>query len=184
MAWLTNQFLIAMPSLTDSIFDRSVVLVCQHNEDGALGIVVNKLTDLYMKDILTELDLEVEDVPENDTPVYFGGPVQVERGLVLHDSSNSWAATIAVGSELGLTMSKDVLEAISEKRGPSWCIPLLGFSGWESEQLESEMQENLWLTTPADSSILFNTPIHERWHKAASLVGIDIESLSTVAGHA
>lgn len=184
MAWLTNQFLIAMPSLTDSIFDRSVVLVCQHNEDGALGIVVNKLTDLCLKDILTELDLEVDDVPENETPVYFGGPVQVERGLVLHDSSNSWAATIAVGSELGLTMSKDVLEAISEKRGPSWCIPLLGFSGWESDQLESEMQENLWLTTPADSSILFDTPIHERWHKAASLVGIDIESLSTVAGHA
>ena len=101
MAWLTNQFLIAMPSLTDSIFDRSVVLVCQHNEDGALGIVINKITDLYMKDILTELDLQVDDVPEIDTPVYFGGPVQVERGLVLHDSTNSWAATIAVGSELG-----------------------------------------------------------------------------------
>lgn len=184
MAWLTNQFLIAMPSLTDSIFDRSVVLVCQHNEDGALGIVINKLTDLYMKDILKELDLQIDNIPESDTPVYFGGPVQVERGLVLHDSNNSWAATIEVGSELGLTMSKDVLEAIAEKRGPSWCIPLLGFSGWESDQLESEMQQNLWLSSPADSSILFNTPIHERWHKAASLVGIDIESMSTIAGHA
>ncbi len=184
MDWLTNQFLVAMPSLSDSIFDRSVVLVCQHNEDGALGIVINKITELHMKDILSELDLEVDDVPEVDIPVYFGGPVQVERGLVLHDSNQSWAATIPVGSELGLTMSKDVLEAISEKRGPSWCIPLLGFSGWESEQLESEMQDNLWLSTPADSSILFDTPIHERWQRAASLVGVDIGSISTIAGHA
>ena len=184
MPWLTNQFLIAMPSITDSIFDRSVILVCQHNKEGALGIVINKLTDWSMKDILEKLDLQVDDVPEIDTPVYFGGPVQTGRGLVLHDSGNSWEATIEVGNELGLTMSKDVLEAISNNCGPSWCMPLLGFSGWESQQLESEMEQNLWLTTPADSSIIFDTPTEQRWQKAASLIGVDIESISTIAGHA
>lgn len=184
MAWLTNHFLVAMPSLTDSVFERSVVLICQHNEDGALGIVVNRTTELFLKDILKELDLQIDDVPEVILPVHFGGPVQMERGLILHDSANSWAATIPVGSNLGLTMSKDVLEAIAEHRGPQLCMPLLGFAGWESDQLEEEMQENLWLSTPADSSIIFDTPIHERWQRAASLVGVDIETLSTIAGHA
>ena len=184
MTWLTNQFLVAMPSMSDSIFQRTVVLVCMHDEDGALGIVVNRTTELFLEDVLRELDINSNGNPESKLPVYFGGPCQIERGLVLHDSSMSWESTIRVGSDFGLTTSKDVLEAISEKRGPQCYIPLLGFSGWESDQLENEMRNNVWLSTPADHSIIFDTPIHERWQRAASLVGIDIETMSTVAGNA
>ena len=184
MTWLTNNFLIAMPSLVNSIFEKTVILVCQHNEDGALGIVVNRTTELCLEDIISEVDLEATDVPEMKLPVHFGGPVQVDRGLVLHNSDNSWAATIPVGSGLSLTLSRDVLEAISENRGPELCMPLLGFAGWESKQLESEMRENVWLSTPVDSSIIFDTPIAQRWQRAASLVGVNIETLSAFAGHA
>ena len=184
MPWLTNHFLVAMPSLMDSVFEKTVTLICQHNDEGALGIVVNRTTELTLGDILGELDLQSEDVPQIKLPVHFGGPVQIERGLVLHDSGDSWAATIPVGSELGLTMSKDVLEAISENRGPRRCLPLLGFAGWESGQLEAEMLENLWLSTPADNSIIFDTPVSERWHRAASLIGVDIAMMSSEAGHA
>ena len=184
MTWLTNQFLVAMPSMSDSIFERTVVLVCMHDKDGALGIVINRITELLLEDILKELDLEPNGQPEIKLPVHFGGPCQIERGLVLHDASKSWASTIKVGEDFGLTMSRDVLEDISENRGPQFYLPVLGFSGWESEQLEAEMQNNVWLSTPADSSIIFDTPVQDRWQKAASLVGIDIATISTVAGHA
>lgn len=184
MTWLTNQFLVAMPFLTNSLFEKTVVLVCQHDKDGALGIVVNKETSLLLEDILLELNLEFEPIPSLKTPVLCGGPVQMQRGLVLHDSKNSWAATIPVGDELNLTMSKDVMEAISEDRGPELCLPLLGYSGWESQQLEEELLNNYWLSTPADNSIIFDTPIEQRWQRAASLVGIDIASMSGVTGTA
>ncbi len=155
-----------------------------HDEDGALGVVINRITELLLEDILKELDLEPTERSETKLPVHFGGPCQIERGLVLHDSSQSWASTIEIGDEFGLTMSRDVLEAISENRGPQFYLPVLGFSGWESEQLETEMQNNMWLSTPADFSIIFDTPVQERWKKAASLVGIDIATISTFAGHA
>ena len=184
MAWLTNHFLIAMPSMDDPYFERTVTLVCQHNEEGALGIVVNRATDLYLKDIFDQLEIPLTDVPEIQMPVYFGGPVQTDRGLILHDSGNDWAATIPIGKTMGLTMSRDVLEAISENRGPKHCMALLGFAGWESGQLESEMHNNLWLSVPADSSIIFNTPVSERWEKAAELVGVNVAAMSTEAGHA
>ncbi len=184
MTWLTNQFLVAMPTMSDSIFERTVVLVCMHDEDGALGVVINRITELHLEDILKELDLQPNEQPETKLPVHFGGPCQIERGLVLHDATRSWSSTIKVGNEFGLTMSRDVLEDISENRGPRFYLPVLGFSGWESEQLETEMQNNMWLSTPADFSIIFDTPVHERWQRAASLVGIDIATISTVAGHA
>ncbi len=184
MTWLTNQFLIAMPFLTDSLFEKTVVLVCQHDEDGALGIVVNKTTGLFLEDILTELNLQYESVPSLRSPVFYGGPVQMQRGLILHDSKRSWAATIPIGNHLGLTMSKDVLEDISVNRGPELCLPVLGFSGWGSQQLEQEMRDNYWLSTPVDNSIIFDTPINERWQKAASIVGIDITSMSGFTGNA
>ncbi len=184
MTWLTNQFLVAMPTISDSVFERAVVLICMHDEDGALGIVVNRVTELVLEDILNELDLDATGNPEAKLPVHFGGPCQLECGLVLHNAGQSWASTIKVGNEFCLTTSKDVLEAISENRGPEIFLPVLGFAGWESNQLEDEMQNNVWLSTPADSSIIFETPIQERWHKAASLVGIDIATISSVAGHA
>ena len=184
MTWMTNQFLIAMPALHDPYFERTVTLVCQHNEEGALGIVVNRTTDLFLKDIFDQLEIPPADVPEMKLPVHNGGPVQTDRGLILHESGDDWAATLPIGNDLGLTMSRDVLEAISEKRGPKLCMPLLGFAGWESGQLESEMQDNIWLSAPADSSIIFNTPVAERWTKAAALVGINLSTISVEAGHA
>lgn len=184
MSWLTNHFLIAMPSLLDPHFERTVTLICRHNDEGALGIVVNRTTDLRLNDIFTQLDLHPTDVPERDMPVHYGGPVQGERGLVLHDAGKDWAATISVGPTLGLTMSKDVLEAISEQRGPPRCLPLLGFAGWESGQLEQEMSQNVWLTTPVDESIIFDVPIEDRWTQAAKLVGVNISTMSSEVGHA
>jgi len=163
MTWLTNQFLVAMPSMSDSIFERSVILICMHDEDGALGVVINRMTKLLLKDILAELDIQSEECPQSKLPVHFGGPCQIERGLVLHDAGQSWSSTIEVGNDLGLTMSKDVLEAICENRGPEFCLPVLGFSGWESNQLEAELRNNVWLSTPADFSIIFDTPVQERW---------------------
>ncbi len=184
MNWLTNHFLVAMPSLSDSIFERAVVLICLHDKDGALGIVVNRITQLLLEDILGELDLKCPDGSVDRRPVHFGGPCQLESGLVLHEAGPSWSSTLQVGTEFALTTSKDVLEAISENRGPEFIMPMLGFAGWESNQLETEMQNNVWLSTPADSSIIFNTPIQDRWHKAAALVGIDISTMSPVVGHA
>lgn len=170
--------------MMDPHFEKTVTLICQHNDEGALGIVVNRVTDLHLKDIFEQLELTHNDAPELDLPVHYGGPVQIERGLILHDSGDNWAATIPVGHNLGLTMSRDVLEAISESRGPQRCIPLLGFAGWESGQLEQEMLDNVWLSAPADSSIIFDTPINDRWKTAASLVGIDPYAMSTEVGHA
>ncbi len=184
MTWLTNQFLIAMPALHDSYFERTVTLICQHNEEGALGIVVNRTTDLFLKDIFDQLEIPLADVPEMKLPVHNGGPVQTDRGLILHESRADWDATLQVGNNLGLTISPDVLEAISKKRGPKLCMPLLGFAGWERGQLESEMQNNVWLSAPADNSIIFDTPVAERWTKAAALVGINLSTISVEAGHA
>ncbi len=184
MRLLTNHFLIATPALRDSDFERTVILVCQHNEDGALGIVINRTTGLSLGDIFKELDLEVNDKLQLKMPVHYGGPVQMDRGFVLHNSGNTWEATLPIGRDFGLTMSKDVLEAMSNQQGPEFCMPLLGISGWDEGQLEEEISENLWLPVPCESSIIISTPINNRWQAAANLAGIDITSMSTIVGHA
>jgi len=183
MAWLSNQFLIAMPTMKDPFFERTVTLICQHNEEGALGVVVNVTTDLKLIDIYEQLSLDHNDAPEVTQPVHYGGPVQSRRGLILHDSGDEFSS-IQIGTTLGLTTSRDVLEAISIQRGPRNCIPVLGFAGWESGQLEDEIRQNVWLATPANNSIIFDTPVQQRWESAASLVGVDFSTLSTEVGHA
>ena len=183
MAWLSNQFLIAMPSMKDPHFEKTVTLICQHSKDGALGIVVNRATDLHLKDIYEQLELDHNDAPEVQLPVHYGGPVQSQRGLILHDSGEDFSS-IRVGTTLGLTTSRDVLEAISFQQGPRNCMAVLGFAGWESGQLEEEMRQNVWLSVQADTSIIFDTPIERRWQRAAALVGVDFSTLSTEIGHA
>ncbi len=182
-ASLANQFIVAMPSMTDPYFERTVILICQHNDDGALGVVVNQTTDLKLKDLYEHLELEHNDAPEVSQPVHYGGPCHPHRGFFLHDSGEEWVS-IQVGSILGLTPARDILEAISQNTGPQKCMPLLGFAGWASGQLESEIRNNVWLSTPADNSIIFDTPLDKRWDQAASLIGIDFSTLSTEFGEA
>ncbi len=181
--FLTNQFLLAMPSLEDVNFSRSVTLICEHNEEGALGVVINRPTNLSVREIFVQLDLEEKGIDCSNV-VHFGGPVQSERGLVLHENLGSWEYTLPITDSLGLTTSKDILNALSKGKGPDSFIFVLGYAGWIGGQLEAEIQENSWLIVPSSREILFETPIEQRWTKAAALAGIDIAKISSQVGHA
>lgn len=181
---LENQFLIAMPMLADPNFEKTVTLICQHTENGALGVVINRTTNLKVSEVLEQLSLPVDRLNNPDMPVYIGGPVQTERGLILHDDMGDWDSTLSVSDTLCLTTSKDILEAIAENRGPENCLLALGYAGWGNGQLEREISENAWLSGPVDNDIIFHTPVDERWLKAAEFLGVDIALLSTRAGHA
>ena len=181
---LANHFLIAMPALGDPNFHRSVTLVCEHNEDGALGIVINRPLELRLGDILRQLDLGEDDSRVASKEVLMGGPVGTERGFVLHRPASEWDATMQLSEEVGLTTSQDILAALSRGDGPEEVLVALGYAGWTAGQLEEEMQANAWLSVPATPQILFDTPYHARWHNAARLLGVDIEQLGSEAGHA
>jgi putative transcriptional regulator len=181
---LTNHFLIAMPGLQDPNFARTVTYVCEHNEHGAMGIVINRPMDVRLGDVLDQLDIETDDFDVARTPVYLGGPVQNDRGFVIHSGPASFESTLAVTPNIRITTSKDVLEAIADGRGPQQCLVALGYAGWGGGQLEDEMSRNAWLSGPADADILFRLPSAERWQAAAQLLGIDLNLLSGEAGHA
>ena len=187
---LTNQFLIAMPGMGDPTFAGSVVYLCEHTEKGALGLVINKPVDIKLRNLFekVELNLTREDLAE--APVYFGGPVQTERGFVLHerlcaDGASPYSSTLAIaGGGLDMTTSKDVLEALAEGAGPRRLLVTLGYSGWGAGQLEDEIARNGWLTVDADPQIIFDTPVDQRYDRAVSLLGFDPHMLSQEAGHA
>lgn len=181
---LTNQLLIAMPSLGDPNFKRTVTLVCEHNEDGALGIVINRPMTVKMGDIFEQLELAEPAREVSERHVLNGGPVQQERGFVLHRPGRKWESTLRVSDEIGVTTSRDILTAISTGDGPQESLVALGYAGWTAGQLEAEMQANAWLSAPASGEIVFSTPYDSRWHAAAQLVGVDIDRLSNEAGHA
>jgi putative transcriptional regulator len=186
---LTNQFLIAMPGMTDSTFAGSVVYLCEHTEKGALGLVINKPVDIKLKNLFEKVELSLTRDDIADTPVYFGGPVQTERGFVLHerqaDHVSPYNSTLSIaGGSLDMTTSKDVLEALADGAGPKRMLVTLGYSGWGAGQLEDELSRNGWLTVDADPSVIFDTPIAQRYEKAVSLLGIDPHMLSQEAGHA
>ena len=183
---LTNHFLIAMPDLRDPNFNRTVTLICQHDENGALGVVINRPLDhLTLKDVFDQRDLSTL-TSENTakSPIYYGGPVQQELGLVLHEGVGDWGSTLIVGDNLGLTSSRDVLESLSRSDGPGHSLMTLGYAGWGKGQLEQEMQENAWLSVEADCEILFSVPAQQRWAAAASKIGIDMNQLAPGVGHA
>lgn len=180
---LTDHFLIAMPGMADSFFAKTVTYLCQHNEDGALGIIINRPSELTLNDIMQQMDIVPMDAELGNTPIYFGGPVQPERGFVLHEPSGEWDSTLNVSDTIQLTTSRDILEAISQGLGPKHVLIALGYAGWGKGQLEREMVENSWLSHPADRSILFEYPSAQRWKASAKLMGIDISLLSTQAGH-
>lgn len=186
---LTNQFLIAMPGMADDRFAGSVVYLCEHNDQGALGLVVNKPVDINLGELFDKIDLTLCDPTLAEQPVYFGGPVQTERGFVLHDAGPTdegptYSSTLNVPEGLAMTTSKDVLEAIARGEGPKRVLVTLGYSGWGAGQLEDELGRNGWLTVPADPAIIFDTPVDERYMKALALLGFDPRMLSQEAGHA
>ena len=182
--YLDNQFLIAMPTLADSHFSQTVIYLCQHNADGALGIVINRQSDMKLKEIFMQMDIPVTSVSAAEAPVYIGGPVQQERGFVLHKTGGQWAITLPVSDTMSLTTSRDIIEAITKGEGPERYFVALGYAGWGKGQLEQEFLDNSWLNTPFGEPILFDTPIDLRWRMAASQIGIDINKLTHGAGHA
>lgn len=184
-ASLANHFLIALPALEDPNFSRGVTLLCQHNEEGAMGILINRASDFTLGDILGQMDIPCEDDALSATPVLSGGPIQRERGFVLHSPDrDQWDSSFRVSAELCLTTSRDILVAMAEGKGPKHAVVALGYAGWSAGQLESELQEDAWLTVPADLGVLFRTGIEQRWMAAARLIGLDLSQLAPYSGHA
>ena len=190
---LTHHFLIAMPGLEDESFARSVVYLCEHSERGALGLIINKPTDITLKGLFDKVDLSLHREDLTKEPVFQGGPVQTERGFVLHEpmlmdkgetDESAYASTMTIPGGLEMTTSKDVLEALSTGAGPRRVLITLGYSSWGEGQLESELAENAWLTVAADLSVIFDTPVPERYDRALSLLGLQAWMLSPEAGHA
>ena len=184
---LTNHFLIAMPNMADPHFSRSLTYICEHNDQGALGVVVNRPIDMTVLALLERLEIKIKRNPETaKAPVYFGGPVQTDRGFVLHSPLGEWKSTLGVEGQphLGLTTSMDILEAVGAGKGPDKLLVTLGYSGWAAGQLEHEIGQNAWLTVKASEDILFDLPPEERLPAAMELLGVDFASLSDVAGHA
>ena len=186
---LTNQFLIAMPGMGDDTFRGAVVYLCEHTERGALGLVINKPIDIKLRNLFEKVELTPPEAALAEQPVFFGGPVQTERGFVLHEKrgegSSPYSSTLEIpDSGLEMTTSKDVLEAMAGGEGPKKVLITLGYSGWQAGQLEDEIGRNGWLTVGADPAIIFDTPIEMRYDRALSLLGVDPRMLSQDAGHA
>ena len=181
---LTNHFLIAMPNMVDPYFARTLTYICEHNDQGALGLVVNRPIDMTLKALFERLSLQMGDNRSADAPIYFGGPVQTDRGFVLHAPAGEWQATLRVKDLIGLTTSKDILEAVGRGEGPERILVTLGYAGWSPGQLEHELSQNAWLTVEARDGIIFDTPSEERLPAAMELLGVDYARLQDSAGHA
>ena len=181
---LTHHFLIAMPAMADPHFAHTLTFVCEHNEDGALGIVVNRPIEMTLSSLFEQIEVELPDTPLSRSPVLYGGPVQMDRGFVLHRPLGNWQSTLAVSDDVGLTTSKDVLQALARGEGPRDVLVSLGYAGWSAGQLEQELAQNAWLTVDADAGVLFDVPPEERLPAAMSKLGIDFSRLSEDVGHA
>jgi len=182
--YLANQFLIAMPAMADPNFNQTVTYVCEHSENGALGIIINRPMDMKLDEVFRQLNVESSDHELADRPVLQGGPVHQDRGFVLHEAAGEWDSSLLVSDSIRVTTSRDILAAMARGDGPQRSLVALGYAGWEAGQLESEVTENAWLTVPAEPEIIFKTPYQDRWEAAAQLLGIDVNLLSSQAGHA
>jgi len=181
---LTGHFLIAMPSLNDGFFNQAVTYICEHDESGSFGLIINQETDINLKQVIKEMKIESGSNYNENQSVFIGGPVDQGRGFILHRPTGNWSSSLAVKNDVALTTSKDILQAIANNEGPEDCIVALGYAGWAAGQLEQEMVNNTWLSCPANEQIIFNTPVEERWKAAAKLIGVDLSLLSHDAGHA
>ncbi|WP_147652483.1 YqgE/AlgH family protein [Vulcaniibacterium gelatinicum] len=180
---LANQLLIALPTLHDPNFARTVALICQHDSEGAMGIVVNRRSEYTLGEVLRQMGIETGDEALQAQPVLAGGPVHPERGFVLHDGG-PWDSSLEIADGLYLTTSRDVLEAMARGEGPAHALIALGCAGWGAGQLEHELTEDSWLTVPADPELLFEVPLEARWQAAAGRIGVDLRKLADYSGHA
>jgi len=181
---LTHHFLIAMPSMVDPNFAKSLTYICEHNDQGALGVVVNRPIDMTLGNLFEQIDIPLCDAACGRLPVYFGGPVQVDRGFVLHRPPGDWQSTLSINAQLGLTTSRDILQAVAEGRGPERILVSLGYAGWAPGQLEQELTQNAWLTVGASLEVIFELPAEQRLSAAMRLLGVDLARLSDDVGHA
>lgn len=182
---LENHFLIAMPTLLDPFFRRTVTYICEHSAEGAMGLIINHPIDINVGDLLSKIDIDTSgDNKAFPNSVYSGGPVQTDRGFVLHSPQHGWNSSLQLSQQIMVTTSKDILEAIASNNSPEKFIITLGYSGWTAGQLEEELAQNSWLTIPADPDLLFDTPANQRWEKAAERLGIDMRQVSSDVGHA
>ena len=181
---LTGHFLIAMPAMTDPYFAKSLTLICEHNKEGAMGVVINRPIDMQLDALFEQINLEFKDNPLATSAVHFGGPVQIERGFVLHQPAGQWQSTLAVNSDTALTTSRDILEALAIGNGPQKVLVALGYAGWTAGQLEQEIGMNAWLSVPAQSSVIFDLPSAGKLDAALDLLGVNFNQLAEGAGHA
>ncbi|MDT8311161.1 MAG: YqgE/AlgH family protein [Methylophaga sp.] len=181
---LKNHFLVAMPNLIDTFFYHSVIYLCEHSEDGAMGIIINRPTRIYLTELFNHLRVNNTSDWVLSRTVLFGGPVKKDQGMVLHDGGLHWKSTMAVADNLFLTTSGDILSDLGGRNGPHNALVTLGYAGWGEGKLEQELAENSWLTVPATHGLLFDTPAEKRWEAGAKLLGIDIHLMSNNAGHA
>ncbi len=181
---LVDKCLIATPVIKDPIFASSLVYMCEHNENGSMGLVVNHETSQVLGDIFDQLNIKCEDEAIKDQPVFIGGPVQLEQGFVLHSSAGHWQNSIEVSEGINLTSSLDILQSIAGGQGPEDYLVILGFSGWASGQLETELQQNSWLTSTCSPDLLFHQKPEDKWQVAFDTLGFDINMLSPVSGNA
>lgn len=181
---LTNQFLIAMPAMQDMNFAQTVTFIWEHNAEGALGLIINRPLQMNLADVFEQLKMPTPAVALGRQPVLQGGPVQTDRGFVVHHIGGQWEHTRQVSSRIQVTTSPDILDAMARGSGPGTAIVALGYAGWSAGQLEKELAANAWLTAPADERILFDTPFEQRWRAAGRLLGVDLATISPQAGHA
>jgi putative transcriptional regulator len=181
---LTNHFLIAMPNLVDGHFSRSVTYICEHDENGALGLIINRPSEIGLGEIFEQLQIRATASESLDKTVLNGGPVLTDRGFILHTPLGHWDSSLRVTSQIAVTTSQDIMQAIANNQGPKKCLITLGYAGWGPGQLEYEISQNSWLSCPATEDILFDLPYDKRWQAAALLLGIDLQLLSNDAGHA
>ena len=181
---LSNQFLIAMPTLADPNFFHSVTYLCEHTPEGALGIVINHPANISLQDILEHMDIEGTAAALTNQAVYVGGPIHRDRGFVIHQPHGAWSSSLRMPGDIGITTSRDILAAMAQGAGPRTSLIALGYAGWGPGQLEQEMAQNAWLNVPMNASVLFEVPTEQRWAVAAALGGVDLSRLSHEVGHA
>ncbi|MEB8432836.1 YqgE/AlgH family protein [Cocleimonas sp. KMM 6892] len=182
-SFLQSQLLIAMPALADPYFEHSVTLICQHNDEGCLGLTINRPIEITVDELFGQLDISTENFPDKNMLALRGGPVQVEQGFVIHDTQRKWENTLEICNDLAVTASRDILEDIAKGDGPENYLLALGCASWAPGQVETEIKENSWLNCPADKKIIFDMPYADRWQGAADTLGFDVNLISDAAGH-
>ncbi len=181
---LRNHFLIAMPALADPNFSHTVTYICEHNEDGAMGVVINRLMDISLAEVLEQMDIQPSPGIDTSAAIHEGGPVHPEQGFVIHSPPGSWQSSLHISDDVALSASRDILTAIAHGEGPEHYFIALGYAGWGPGQLEQELAQNTWLSGPASPTILFELPLEDRWAAAAALIGVDVNLISSEFGHA